>query len=147
MNLQKLAILGFLAGSALVLSGCDLLGNYQSGKSGGTSGESKTAKQESGGNTSNSGEEATVTFSDSGVTAQVTVKSGGSVKWVNSSSAKVQVASDPHPTHTTNPEITTGDFVMEIAPGGSTSVTVTKAGTWGFHNHLKPAVRGKIVVE
>lgn len=144
MNLKKLAILGLVASSALVLSACDKVGNYGGGATGG----SQNKEQQSASTNTESGEEVIITFTDDGFSpAQVTVKSGGAIKWVNNSSAKVQAASDPHPTHTTNPEITDGDFVIELAPGASSSVKITKSGTWGFHDHLKPAVRGKIVVQ
>lgn len=149
MKFTKIAFLSLISASVLVLAGCDLLGkNY-----GGTSTKSSpvgTPKQErqSTNTQSQTGEAVTITFSADGISpAQVTVASGSSIKWVNSTSAKIQVASDPHPTHTANPEITNGDFVIEVEPGASSNVVVVKKGTWGIHDHLKPGVRGKVVVE
>ena len=77
----------------------------------------------------------------------MTIKSGESLTWVNNSSKSVQVGSANHPTHTLNRELTSGEFVTELAPGASATVTLTKKGTWGYHNHLDPSVTGKVVVE
>ena len=140
MKLKKLVLLGLIGAAALALSGCDLLGISQEPESQTTSEEQST--------NSEAGDEATITFSDSGVSpSEVTVKSGGTITWVNNSSAKVQIGSAKHPTHTENPELTGGQFVTELEPGASASVTVTKTGTWGYHDHLKTSVFGKVIVE
>jgi plastocyanin len=75
--------------------------------------------------------------------AQVIAKSGGTVKVVNESSEKIYFASDPHPVHTANTELNIGD----IEAGQSKTITVTNKGTWGYHDHYKPEIRGKIIVE
>jgi plastocyanin len=86
----------------------------------------------------------TITYSNNSFSpAEVTVKSGGSVKVVNQSDQAIYFASDPHPVHTANPELNLG----EVAAGQSKTFTVTKSGTWGYHNHYKPEVTGKIVVQ
>ncbi|HEU5122016.1 MAG TPA: cupredoxin domain-containing protein [Candidatus Saccharimonadales bacterium] len=75
--------------------------------------------------------------------AAATVKSGDTIKIVNSSLEVMEFASDPHPTHTINPELNTGD----IEPGGEKTITLTKTGTWGYHNHYNASQRGSITVE
>jgi plastocyanin len=75
--------------------------------------------------------------------ASVTVPAGHKLIVKNDSSATIQVDSDPHPQHTDNPQLNIGT----ISPGASSSVTLTRTGTWGIHNHLDPAVRGTVVVQ
>jgi plastocyanin len=75
--------------------------------------------------------------------AVITVKSGGSLTFKNSSNATIQVDSNPHPEHTDNPELNVG----VISPGGSKSVTLTRTGTWTIHNHLDPSHQATVVVQ
>ncbi len=87
---------------------------------------------------------ATITYDGSSFSsAQVTITSGQVVTFKNTSSDPVDVDSDPHPTHTDNPELNIG----EIAPGQSQSVKLTTKGNWGYHNHLNPGQRGRIIVQ
>lgn len=72
-----------------------------------------------------------------------TVKSESKVKIVNDSSNELEVGSGPHPVHTDNPELNTG----EIAPGESKTIMLTTKGTWSFHNHLASSHSGSITVE
>lgn len=55
----------------------------------------------------------------------------------------MQFDSDPHPAHTTNPELNVGS----VPPGEQMSFVVDTKGTFGYHNHLNPAQKGTIVVE
>ncbi len=71
------------------------------------------------------------------------VKSGGTVKIVNNSNEDLQFQSDPHPLHTDNSELNVGS----VDPGKSVTITLTKTGTWGFHNHLNHGQHGEITVE
>lgn len=73
----------------------------------------------------------------------LTVKSGTSVTIKNTSSEQVQVQSNPHPTHTDDPDLNVG----LIDPGKSKTFTVTQKGTFGYHNHLDPSQQGAIAVE
>lgn len=75
-----------------------------------------------------------------------TVPSGGKVTWVNNSSKELQVGSTPHPVHTDNQEVSGGKYTLDIKAGQSATVAVTKKGTWGYHNHLNPSVRGTLGV-
>lgn len=90
----------------------------------------------------------TITYSDSGFSpSTVTVKSSGTITWINSSSTQVQVGVDPHPSHTGNKEITGGKFTLDLNSGQQESVTVQKTGTFGYHNHLSADETGTIVVK
>ena len=90
----------------------------------------------------------TITFSDSGYNPpSLTVKTGESVTWVNSSRSITQIGSASHPTHNINREITGNNFVIELAPGESAKVQLTKTGEWGYHNHLRPSMTGTITVQ
>lgn len=93
-------------------------------------------------------EGSTVTYSDSGFSPQsITVKSGESITWVNNSGSTMQVGSDPHPQHTINRELSSGQKELELAPGESKTVQLTKTGTWGYHDHLKSSMTGTVIVE
>ncbi|HSX18948.1 MAG TPA: cupredoxin domain-containing protein [Candidatus Saccharimonadales bacterium] len=138
MNFKKIAVLGLVGASALLLSAC----SYGMSKNN----SSSTTTQQS----SSSGQvaEVVITFSDGGILpTESVVQSGGKIKWVNNSSKKISVASDPHPTHTDNQELTNNQFILELAPGASSEVTVTKKGTWGYHDHLNPSTKGKVTVQ
>lgn len=76
--------------------------------------------------------------------ATVTVKKGTTVTWTNSGSAKVWVASDPHPVHNGYPGFDSG---TDLRAGETYSFTFDKPGSWSYHNHLNPSVRGSVVVE
>lgn len=87
---------------------------------------------------------ATITYSSDGFSpASVTVGSGQSIKFVNDSDSVAEPSSDPHPTHTSNPELNVGD----IQPGESGTITVVTKGTWGMHNHYNPSHKTTVTVE
>jgi plastocyanin len=87
---------------------------------------------------------ATITYDSSGFHPDsTTVKSGDSVTFVNKSSAEIQVDSNPHPVHTDDTDLNVGS----IAPGQSVTVTLTKKGTFGLHNHLSPGNTTKITIQ
>lgn len=141
MNIKKIALISSVIASAFVLSACSL-GTTNSSSSQNVNTASGQAQQ------SASADAVTVTISDKGMTpATATVKSGGKVTWTNNSSKSVQIASDPHPTHTGNQEVSGGQFVLDIAPGSSATVTLTKKGIWGVHDHLNTSVKMKVAVE
>jgi plastocyanin len=97
-------------------------------------------------NGTNSNAEASVTITYDGEQfspAEVTVASGGTVIFVNQSDEDVEPSSDPHPVHTTNPELNAG----EIAPGDDATLTVTDKGEWGYHNHFDSSQTGTVTVE
>jgi plastocyanin len=87
---------------------------------------------------------ATITYSSSGFSpAIVTVRKGGTLTVKNTTSSTMQFDSNPHPVHTDDPELNIGS----IAGGGSATITVTKTGSHGYHNHLDPSQTGTLVVE
>ena len=87
---------------------------------------------------------ATVTYNDNGFSpALSTIKVGQSIKFVNQANQPLQLDSDPHPVHTDEPELNIG----VIAKGESKTVTLTKKGTWGFHNHLNSSDEAKVDVQ
>ncbi|HUY85058.1 MAG TPA: cupredoxin domain-containing protein [Candidatus Dormibacteraeota bacterium] len=75
--------------------------------------------------------------------ATLTVKSGTMVTIKNTSSQDVQMQSNPHPTHTDDNDLNVG----LVAAGQSKTFTVTKTGSFGYHDHLDPSIQGKITIE
>jgi plastocyanin len=71
-----------------------------------------------------------------------TVRVGDTVTFVNESSGQMWVASDPHPTHTLLPGF---DELQSVGKGGTYEYTFTKVGTWTFHNHMSPGIKGTVV--
>lgn len=87
---------------------------------------------------------ATVRYTASGFSPSlVKVKSGSTVTFKNESSEPMWVASDPHPIHT---RLRGFDAKNGIGNGQTYSFTFTKAGRFGFHNHLNPSHTGTVVV-
>lgn len=95
--------------------------------------------------TTNENTTSVITYSDDGgfIPASLTVKSGGTITVKNVSTKVLEFSSDPHPVHTANSELN----LNPISAGGSRTFTVTKAGTWGIHNHLRAADTGTLIVE
>lgn len=86
----------------------------------------------------------TITYTDGGFSSSsVSIKSGEGVTFKNDSNSDVQIQSDPHPIHTDNPQLNVG----LLKPGQSATITVTKKGNNGFHNHLNETERGIIAVQ
>lgn len=135
---RELLSLGIVVSAALMLSACS--------KNRVTSGSSSSSQSSS----SQSAQAGTVTITATGSgfePATVTVKSGEAITWVNKSTQTVSIGSDNHPTHTLDPDLTGGQYVIELAPGESKTVSVNVKGTHGYHNHLEPSQKGTIVVE
>lgn len=135
---RKLLALGVVVSAALVLSACS--------KNTATPGNSSVSQSSS--SQSAQAGAATITATGSGFEpSAVTVKSGQAITWVNKSAQTVQIGSDNHPTHTLDPDLTGGKYVIELAPGESKTVPVNVKGTHGYHNHLQPSQKGTVVVE
>lgn len=91
------------------------------------------------------GKVITIDYTDSGFNPTlVNISVGDTVKFVNKSSSPFWPASDPHPIHT---GLAGFDAKSQVAVGESFSFKFTKTGSFGFHNHLKPTAKGKVVVE
>ena len=87
----------------------------------------------------------TVTYTNDGFSpAELTVKAGSTVTFVNQSDAKMWVASANHPSHLLYPEF---NEKASVAKGSSYSFTFNKLGTHPYHNHVLLGKYGKIIVE
>lgn len=113
-----------------------------------TASQSTPAPQPASNDVMNENEEenaaATITFSASGFSPTTqTVLSGDSVQIKNTSDDDLQFYSDPHPDHTSNEELNIG----LIDPGETKTFTVSKKGTYGYHNHLDSSQKGTLTVQ
>jgi plastocyanin len=61
---------------------------------------------------------------------EITVKVGQQIVFITD--IKARISSDPHPVHTSNQELN----LPATDPGESVTLTPTKTGTFGVHNHL-----------
>lgn len=142
--MKKALTISLIILSALTLSACDLL-FPQSEESASTQNQSQQSN--TGDVNNNSGQNqisgVKVSVTDNGFEpSSVTIGAGQTVTFTNNSSNPVFVASDPHPTHTNLPEFQS----KNVAVGESYSFTFNQLGSWGYHNHLNPSVRGTVVV-
>lgn len=74
----------------------------------------------------------------------ITVKKGNRVVFINERGTEAWPASDLHPTHGIYPEF---DPREPISPGQAWAFVFNKSGEWKYHDHLKPNVRGLVIVE
>ena len=92
----------------------------------------------------------TITITSAGVSPKsITVPRGSQVTFVNSSSVPHEMASDPHPTHGSCPEIESGVGFMSA---GQTKLTgnLNTPRTCGYHDHNRDfdtTLQGTIVVQ
>ena len=75
---------------------------------------------------------------------ELKIKVGQTVVFRNDSDDPIQPASDPHPQHT---NLAGFDAKNPLEKGDMYEFTFTRAGTWTYHDHLAPSVKGTIVVE
>lgn len=68
---------------------------------------------------------------------------GRSLTVQNDSSSVLDFASNDHPANTKNSELNLGS----LQPTERATITLTKAGEWGYHNHNNPTHAGTITVE
>lgn len=88
---------------------------------------------------------AAVNMSDTAFSpATLTVAVGTTVTFTNNGQGNHWPASVPHPVHT---GLAGFDAKAPLATGESYSFTFTKAGTFGYHDHLNPSLRGTITVQ
>jgi plastocyanin len=86
----------------------------------------------------------TITHTGSGYSpANITIKTGDTVNFVNSSNDYIWPASDNHPSHT---KYAAFDPKAPVAAGQSWSFTFTQSGAWGYHDHIRPSENGTITV-
>jgi len=84
--------------------------------------------------------------------SSVEINKGDTVVFLNKNTADRWPASASHPTHTVYPESggcvgSKFDACGRIAPGQSFTFTFNQEGSWGYHDHLNPSLRGTIVVK
>lgn len=88
---------------------------------------------------------AEVSMTAAGFSPEVlTVAAGTAVAFKNADFQPHRPASDPHPVHTDLPGF---DAKAAIVPDGAYSFTFSSPGTYSYHDHLNPSVRGQIVVQ
>lgn len=86
----------------------------------------------------------TIAYKNSGFSpATITVTSGQSIVVTNNAEQTLDFASDDHPTHRINSELNIGT----IGPGTSKTFVLTQAGTFRYHDHLNPGLKGTIIVQ
>lgn len=139
---NKFLIVALILSFSLALSACEK--NEETSQNQQDTQESSVAQDV--GSTQNADVE--ITFSDEGFSpGEAEIKAGQTLKWTNKSSKAIQVASDPHPAHSDNRDITGGEFTLNLQPGESKTIIVAVVGSWEYHDHLNPAVKGKVIVE
>lgn len=91
------------------------------------------------------GKEILVEMTPSGFSpANLTIKTGDTVKFVNKDTKNHWPASAVHPIHGCYQGF---DALEGIQPGQSYSFTFKVAKTCGFHDHLNPGLKGSITVQ
>lgn len=133
--LIAIVVVAIIAGAAVLLMPKDQSKQQTASESSGSSRDSSTPEEA----------DVTITYDGSSFSLSASsVKSGGTVKVMNTSSNKaLEFESDPHPAHTNNTELNAG----AIEPGKSVVFTLDKKGKWGFHNHLNSSQHGELTVE
>jgi plastocyanin len=81
---------------------------------------------------------------DGFVPSTITIQKGDYVQFTNSDSNLHWPASGPHPAHTALPGF---DALKGITAGNYYRYQFTKVGTWYFHDHLNPSLKGSVVVK
>lgn len=100
-------------------------------------------------------ERIVVTYTDSGfVPKEINIAKGQTVTWVNESKRSMWVASAMHPTHTAYPETSANDCLgssFDACAGSGTestwNFTFNTNGEWGYHDHLRVANWGRVIVQ
>ncbi|NQV88593.1 MAG: cupredoxin domain-containing protein [Parcubacteria group bacterium] len=87
----------------------------------------------------------TVNYTDAGFNPNTLEINGGDiVRFVNQSNGGMDVSSNPHPSHTDYPAFNEN---ATVNAGGTFEFTFDQAGTWSYHNHLRPNLGGTITVK
>jgi plastocyanin len=92
----------------------------------------------------------TITITNSGVSPKsLTVARGTQVTFTNSSSVTHEMASDPHPTHGSCPEIEGGIGFIQVGQSKQT-MNLNTAKTCGYHDHNRDfdtTLQGTITIQ
>lgn len=140
--MNKSIIIGIVA--VIIVGGGGYLVLHKNSNSSTNSNAQNTTSPSSSSSSSNQQVAATITYSNSGFSpSTTTVKSGDTVAIKNTSSNDLQMDSNPHPIHTDDTDLNVG-----LVSAGQTKIfTVTKTGTFGFHNHLNPGDTATITIQ
>src|SRR3989344_2377094 len=98
----------------------------------------------------------TIKYADSGFSpANLTVKKGDTVTFINQSRGAMWVSSGPHPSHTAYSGTDKSSHCPDTADvafdqcetGGTFTFTFNKVGEWGYHNHVATEDKGVVIVK
>ncbi len=85
---------------------------------------------------------------------EITITLGGTVRFLNLSDEDMWIASDLHPIHSgyqvkdsKNCSGWAFDMCESVGKGGAWNFTFERAGKFGFHNHMRAADNGRIIVK
>ncbi|MEK7651987.1 MAG: cupredoxin domain-containing protein [Patescibacteria group bacterium] len=78
------------------------------------------------------------------VPSSITIQKGDYVQFTNTDSNPHWPASGPHPVHTALPGF---DALKGITTGNYYRYQFTQVGTWSFHDHLNPSLKGTVTVK
>ncbi len=81
---------------------------------------------------------------DGFVPATISINKGDYIQFTNTETTLHWPASDPHPTHT---DLAGFDSLKGIESGKYYRYQFTQTGSFGFHDHLHPALRGTVTVK
>ena len=135
-----------LVAIALAVGGFIVLGANDNNQESTTSQTSSNRETNPTNTVNTTANQATVTITYNGSQfspSSITVKGSDRVEIKNSSTKDIQVQSDSHPVHTDNAELNIG----LIEPGKTKIITLTRTGSWSYHNHLDPSQTSTIVVQ
>ena len=76
--------------------------------------------------------------------ANVTIQKGDYVQFTNTDSARHWPASDPHPQHT---DLSAFDAKKGLNTGENYRYQFNTAGTFEYHDHMNPGLKGTIIVK
>jgi len=86
----------------------------------------------------------TVTYQNNAFSpGTVSIGVGDTVIFENKHSAPVRISSNPHPIHTSHPDLESGS----VPPSQTYEITFDEAVTVNYHNHFNPGATGRIIVE
>ncbi len=81
---------------------------------------------------------------DGFVPSSIAITKGDYIQFTNTDSNPHWPASGPHPAHTALPGF---DALKGIKTGNYYRYQFTQVGTWSFHDHLNPSLKGTVVVK
>ena len=88
---------------------------------------------------------------------EIRINSGEGIEWINSGDAEAWPASDVHPEHSAYPgsginkcgteeQYSVFDACRGLKNGENYRFYFNERGTWEYHNHLNPEMKGRVIV-